>query len=60
MDIEVFYKPKINYAIGGETFFGLGVGIYYLITSILIFISCLVAGVGFILVAFISISNMDQ
>jgi len=59
MDIEEFYTPKINYAIGGGTFLGLGIGFFYLMTSIVIFIGCLLTGfgLGLILAALISTSN---
>jgi len=62
MDIEEFYKPKITYAIGGGTLIGLGIGFFYLITSILIFIGCLLTGVGLglMVAAIFSISNNNQ
>lgn len=62
MDIKEFYSPKMTYAIGGGTFLGFGVGFFYLITSILVFIGCLLTGfgLGLILASFFSISNKDN
>lgn len=59
MDIEEFYKPKITYAIGGGMLIGLGIGFFYIVTSILIFVGCLLTGVGIglMVAAIISISN---
>lgn len=59
MDFNEFYKTKIIYAIGGGTLLGLGVGFFYLLTSILFFVGCLLAGIGLglIVAAFISKNN---
>ena len=59
MNIEEFYRPKIIYAIGGGTLIGLGIGFFYLISSILIFVGCLLTGVGLglMVAAIISTSN---
>lgn len=37
---------KSNWAIGGTTLIGLGVGIIYLQTSVLIFVGSIISGVG--------------
>lgn len=39
-------KEKSNWAIGGTTMIGLGVGIMYLQTSVLIFVGSIISGVG--------------
>ena len=39
-------EEKSNWAIGGTTMIGLGVGLIYLQTSVLIFVASLIIGVG--------------
>lgn len=39
-------EEKSNWAIGGTTMIGLGVGLIYLQTSVLIFIASIIMGVG--------------
>lgn len=39
-------EEKSNWAIGGTTMIGLGVGLIYLQTSVLIFIASLIIGIG--------------
>ena len=39
-------EEKSNWAIGGTTMIGLGIGIMYLQTSVLIFIGSIIIGVG--------------
>jgi|GEM_PF-515440 cyanate permease len=39
-------EEKSNWAIGGTTMIGLGVGLIYLQTSVLIFVAALIIGIG--------------
>ncbi len=39
-------EEKSNWAIGGTTMIGLGVGLIFLQTSVLIFIASIISGVG--------------
>jgi len=39
-------EEKSNWAIGGTTMIGLGVGLIYLQTSVLIFVGSIISGVG--------------
>lgn len=39
-------EAKSNWVIGGTTMIGLGVGIIYLQTSVLIFVGSIISGVG--------------
>ena len=53
---------KSSWAIGGTTMIGLGVGLIYLQTSVLIFIASLIIGigVGLVLVPILSCKQMDE
>lgn len=39
-------EEKSNWAIGGTTMIGVGVGLIYLLTSILIFVASIIIGIG--------------
>ncbi|CAM2926015.1 hypothetical protein QTO01_14365 [Vibrio mytili] len=53
---ETHNKDRSNWAIGGGTLLGLGVGIIFVQYSALIFVGALIAGIGLglIIAAFIS------
>lgn len=44
---ETNTKDKSNWAIGGGTLLGLGVGMVFIKHSALAFVGCLIAGIGF-------------
>lgn len=46
MDLNEFCKTKIIYALGGGTLIGLGIGFFFLFTSVFLFVGCLLAGIG--------------
>ncbi|MBR9872869.1 hypothetical protein L3V31_00685 [Vibrio sp. J1-1] len=46
MDNETNPKDKSNWAIGGGTLLGLGVGMVFIQHSALAFVGCLIAGIG--------------
>ncbi|MGB5229108.1 hypothetical protein [Eudoraea sp.] len=52
-------KDKSSWAIGGTTLIGLGVGLFFLQTSPIWFVACLIAGIGFglVLTAILSSKN---
>lgn len=52
-------KDKSSWAIGGTTLIGLGVGLFFLQTSPIWFVACLISGigVGLVLTAFLSTRN---
>lgn len=52
-------KDKSSWAIGGTTLIGLGVGLFFLQTSPIWFVACLIAGIGagLVLTAFLSSRN---
>ncbi len=52
-------KDKSSWAIGGTTLIGLGVGLFFLQTSPIWFVACLITGigVGLVLTAFLSSRN---
>ncbi len=61
MDLNEFNKAKIIYALGGGTLVGLGIGFFFLLTSIILFVGCLLAGIGLgLLVASITSSQNDK
>ena len=44
MDIK--HDDKSSWAIGGTTMIGIGVGLMYLRTDVMIFVGCILIGVG--------------
>lgn len=60
MKTQENYEDKSTWAIGGGTLIGLGVGFFYLQTSALIFVGCLLAGIGFGLIATAIISRFGK
>lgn len=52
-------KDKSSWAIGGTTLIGMGIGFFFLQTSPLWFVACLLAGIGLglVLAAFLSSRN---
>jgi hypothetical protein len=46
METKNYYEDKSTWAIGGGTLLGLGTGFFFLQTSALIFVGCLLAGIG--------------
>ena len=46
MKTKESYEDKSTWAIGGGTLLGLGIGFFFLKTSALIFVGCLLAGIG--------------
>lgn len=59
MDLNEFNKEKNIYALAGGTLLGLGIGFFFLLTSIFLFVGCLLAGIGLglLVTAIISKSN---
>ncbi|QGY43995.1 hypothetical protein GM418_10100 [Maribellus comscasis] len=55
-------EEKSNWAIGGTTMIGIGVGLIYLQTSVLIFVASIIIGVGagLIIAPVISLFEKDQ
>jgi len=55
-------EEKSNWAIGGTTMIGLGVGLIYLQTSALIFLASLIIGIGagLVIVPIISCKKYDR
>ena len=41
-----FYRDRGSWAVGGGMMLGLGVGFFYLTTSVFIFVGCILAGIG--------------
>jgi len=61
MDLNEFNKAKIIYALAGGTLVGLGIGFFFLLTSIILFVGCLLTGIGLgLLVASIISSQNDK
>jgi len=52
-------KDKSSWAIGGTTLIGLGIGLFFVQTSPIGFVACLIAGIGLglVLTAFLSSRN---
>jgi hypothetical protein len=46
MSKEFNYEDKSSYAIGGGLLLGLGIGFFFLTTSVFVFIGCILAGLG--------------
>lgn len=60
MDLNEFYKAKIIYALGGGTLIGLGIGFFFLLTSAILFVGCLLTGIGLGLLVASIISSNDK
>ena len=61
MDLNEFYKTKIIFALGGGTLMGLGIGFFFIFISIILFVGCLLSGIGLgLLVASIISSQNDK
>ena len=61
MDLNEFNKAKIIYALAGGTLVGLGIGFFFLLTNIFLFVGCLLTGIGLgLLVASIISSQNDK
>ncbi len=54
------YEDKSTWAIGGGTLIGLGVGFFFLQTNVLIFVGCLLAGIGLGLITTSILSNKNK
>lgn len=55
-------EEKSNWAIGGTTMIGVGVGLIYLQTSVLIFVASIIigVGVGLIIAPILSLFEKDE
>jgi len=60
MDLNEFSKAKIIYALGGGTLIGLGIGFFFLFTSIFLFVGSLLAGIGLGLIVAAIVSRNDK
>ncbi|NNF75446.1 MAG: hypothetical protein HKN00_09695 [Flavobacteriaceae bacterium] len=56
------HDDKSSWAIGGTTIIGLGIGFIYLRTDVMVFVACILIGVGagLVLVSFLERMNRNR